>query len=260
MRLVILLMAVAVVVLAFEPQPELQKNSSRLQQAVDRALNWNAFWKRGDGLSSAVGGDSTATVIDAGTRVVIFIERLHLALTFFRRNDELIGGLARSMNGDRDSNVRSLVESLRPGEFRLKSAAPKVTMETPKMKSREQRHITVSTINLELHPPTGPFALSHRIRPDDLPDVVATAMTEALKIQPTGCRRLTLTIPYYATNDPQVYAFVDFGEACGSGVLPIVNGAAGWRPGTFSAARPPNEWSKEIALIRSYRLVTVQLF
>jgi hypothetical protein len=203
----------------------------------------------------------TATILDFQTQVIVFVERLGLAIRFIKKGDNrLLGGRAEVLQQSRAAAIEKLIRSFEPGGFRISPTAPDVQFRPETSPAVQPSQPIVSDVNIELPHLKVPGAIVQHIVPSELDPFVAYALRSARLFQAPQCTPLTLRIPYYAADDPVVYVTVDLGPKCGPGVLPFVNSSDGWKSGQLSFSRAPNEWQSTIARVKANTLVEIGLF
>ena len=250
------------VVLALSLQGQTTDQES-LTHALARALDWSSFWNPGDIPDKyAAGKHVTATVIDHGQTVTVFIEHLGIAISFSRNREGAIrGGTLRPIQEPRQSAVEKLIRSSQPGSFVLRSDAPRIEVRGAERLSRKILvQPKIFDIGIDLPALEMPPAVANHTIPSGVEEFIGFALRRAKTFQQAGCRPLILDIPFYAPDDPEVYVLVDLGTDCERGVIPFVSGNDGWSAGQFSPTTPSNEWRRTIDKIQRNKLGQVKLY
>ena len=230
----------------------------RISVEVSRLLRWKTFWggpKAVPSLRPAMAVD--ATVVSSNDETVVFIEELRTAIFFSTEGGVIVKRVIAELNAGRTVTAVEAYLSGKRGVagFVLRPEVPEQRPGLPIRKQSNERDETSTmtrTMQLNFEPMAPPDYILFGTRPPELGALEAITRERISGYRDPSCGGSSVIIPFFSSEDPSVYVYVDFGGRCGSGIFPFVRDHARWTAGQFSPIRPPNDWSYTVGQIKKH--------
>lgn len=234
--------------------PHLEANQGQpvtkeLIEQIPRLLRWQAFWKGMDSLREyATGKTVDVTVVQGSQEAAVFISSIGVAIHYTLSDGRVANSNIASMPDETNVSAANRyllgIEGspgfvIKPGSS-VGSDFP-IRSESDIERRREFIQISVPIILPRLTPPN---AIRVRQVPSNMDYLTSLIRKDVVKYYSPVCGPGDFLIPYFSSEDPVIYTYVNLGLSCGQGILILRRTATGsFEVGQFSLDRPPNDWS-----------------